>query len=88
MAPRPLADDTAAEVENQQIAAWRRMSPAEKAGIITGLTGAAFEMAMAGVRARHPGAGPREHFLRLAIVVLGRDLAERAHPDIAALDLR
>jgi hypothetical protein len=88
VAPRALADDTAAEVEGRQIAAWRRMSPAEKADIITSLTGAAFEMAMAGVRARHPGAGPREHFLRLAVVVLGRDLAERAYPEIAAIERR
>jgi hypothetical protein len=31
---------------------------------------------------------PDEHFLRLAIVTLGRDLARRAYPEIDALDLR
>lgn len=41
---------------------------------------------MAGVRARHPGRSPREHFLRLAIVNHGLELALRAYPEIATLD--
>ena len=61
------------------------MSPAQKAAIVTGLTQAAYELARAGVRHRHPHASPREQFLRLAIDVLGRDLACRAYPDAAAL---
>ena len=64
------------------------MTVAEKAAIVTGLTEAAYEMARAGIRHRYPNASPREQFLRLAIVSLGLDLARKAYPDIALLDLR
>jgi hypothetical protein len=83
----PLSADTTPDVERRQIDGWRRMSPAEKAALITGLTRAACDLAMAGVRARYPEASPREQFLRLAIVTLGPDLARLAYPEIAALDL-
>jgi len=62
------------------------MTDQEKGALITGLTQAAFEMAAAGVRARYPHANPREQFLRLAIVTLGRELARRAYPEIDHLD--
>lgn len=57
------------------------MSAADKAALVTGLTRAACAMAAAGVRQRHPEASPREHFLRLAVILLGADLARRAYPD-------
>lgn len=85
MPRQPLASDTAPEIERLQIEHWRAMSPAQKADVVTGLTQAVYEMASAGVRQRHPGSSPREHFLLLAIDVLGRDLACRAYPDAAAL---
>lgn len=84
----PLSHDTSPDVERRQVDAWRAMSPAEKAGIVSGLTQAAFEMARAGVRHRHPDASPREQFLRLAIITLGPDLARRVYPDIDSLDSR
>ena len=84
----PLSTDTALEIERRQIEAWRRMPPVENAAIISGLTQAAYELARAGVRARYPDASPREQFLRLAIVILGPDLARKAYPDVATLDLR
>ena len=61
------------------------MTPAEKAAIVTGLTEAAINMALAGIRDRYPDATPREQFLRLAIVRLGSDLACKAYPDAAFL---
>lgn len=82
---RPLAADTPAEVEERQIAAWRRMSPAEKAALVTGLTNATLTLARAGLRERYPHASERELFLRLAILRLGRDLAQRAYPDARSL---
>lgn len=85
---KPLAIDTSPEVERRQIEGWRRMSAAEKAAIVTGLTQAACELALAGVRARFPDASPHEHFLRLALITLGPDLAQQAYPEIAALDAR
>ena len=84
----PLTLDTAPDVERRQIERWRQLSAADKAAIISGLTAAVYEMALAGVRHRHPDASPREQFLRLAVITLGPDLASQAYPDIAALRLR
>jgi hypothetical protein len=85
---QPSIGDTSQEIEALQIDGWRRMSPEEKAAMITGLTAAVYELALAGVRHRWPHASPRERFLRLAIVSLRPDLARRAYPEIAQLDLR
>ena len=85
---KPLAADTAANIERRQVEGWRQMSPAEKASAISGLSQAAYEMALSGVRSRYPDASPREQFLRLAIVTLGFDLARRAYPEIDTLDRR
>jgi hypothetical protein len=82
---RPLADDTPAEIEERQIEAWRRMSTAEKAALVSGLTHATLVMARAGVRQRYPSASERELFLRMAVLTLGQELAERAYPDVRSL---
>jgi len=86
--PTPLSLDTSPEIERMQIDGWRRMSPAEKAAIVSGLTQAVYDLARAGIRLRHPDASPREQFLRLALLTLGPDLARRAYPEIATTDLR
>lgn len=83
-----LALDTPPDVERRQIEAWRRMSAAEKAATITGLTRAAYAMTSAGVRHRYPDLTPREHFLHVALIVLGPDLACRAYPDAAGVTRR
>jgi hypothetical protein len=88
MVPTPLTGDTPLDIERLQLEGWRLMSPADKAAIISGLTKTAFDLALAGVRQRHPHASPREHFLRFAITTLGLDLARTAYPDIDALDVR
>ncbi len=88
MGPAPLAADTSLAIEQRQVEAWRGMSPAEKAALVTGLTKAAFAMALAGIRHRFPEASPREQFLRLAILNLGPELAARAYPEIDQLGLR
>lgn len=67
--------------------AWRKMTAAQKADLISRLSGAAREMAIAGIRQRHPGASEREVFLRLAILTLGPELARRAYPEVDRLDL-
>jgi hypothetical protein len=85
MATTPLSLDTSPEIERLLIDAWRQMSPADKAATITALTRAAYALTWAGVRQRHPGATPRELFLRTAIVVLGPELASAAYQDARAL---
>jgi hypothetical protein len=71
--PQSLSDDTTADIEQRQIQAWRRMTPAEKLSLAMSLTATARQLALAGVRQRYPNASPREAFLRLAIVTLGLD---------------
>ena len=80
--------DTSPEVERMQIDGWRRMSAEQKAALITGLTDAAVSMTLAGIRHRYPDASPREQQLRLAVITLGPELARKAFPEIAALDVR
>jgi hypothetical protein len=76
-----LSLDTSPEVERTQIEGWRTMAPAEKAAVVSALTKAAFTMTRAGVRHRHPAAGSREVFLRMAIITLGPALASAAYPE-------
>ena len=87
MSGRPLAVDTPSEIEAMQIEGWRRMTTTEKAALITGLTRATFDLALAGIAHRYPAASAREQFLRRAIVLYGRELASRAYPDIEILGL-
>jgi len=83
-----LSSDTSPDIEQMQVEAWRRMTPQQKAAIVKGLTQATFDLAIAGIQHRYPDASPQEQRLRLAIVTLGRDLAQKAFPEIATLDLR
>jgi hypothetical protein len=82
--PRPLSLDTSPEVERLQIEGWRRMSPAEKAAIVTALSTATIEMARAGVRQRHPDESPESQRMRLAEILHGSELARRLFPDLLA----
>jgi hypothetical protein len=87
MASSRLAIDTTLQVERFQIERWREMTPGEKAALVSGLTIAAYDLALAGVRHRHPDASAREQFLRLAVITLGPDLARRAYPEIDELGI-
>jgi hypothetical protein len=87
VARRPLALDTSNEIEQLQVEQWRRMSAAEKAAIVSGLTQAAFALACAGVRQRHPNAASREQFLRVPMITRGPDLARRVYPEISTRGL-
>ena len=81
-----LGLDTSPEAERELIGRWREMSAAEKLGIALSLSASVRQLALAGIRQRHPGASPRELFLHFAILTLGRELAVAAYPDAAALD--
>lgn len=82
---KPLSLDTSLDIERRQIEGWQRMTPADKAAMVSGLTKAAIAMTRAGIRQRHPTASPREVLLRTAIITLGPDLAAAAYPDARSL---
>jgi hypothetical protein len=76
-----LSRDTSADAERLQIEVWRRMSPLDKAGIMSQATHDALTLALAGIRQRHPGASERECFIRLAALQLGPVLVRQVYPD-------
>jgi len=78
--------DSSIEAERCLVERWRSMIAEQKLATVMQMNQAVRGLALAGVRARFPNAGPREQFLRLAIVTLGLGLAQAAYPEIAALD--
>ena len=70
---KPQSLDTDPDVEERQIEVWRRMTPAEKLRIVSELVRGSEELALAGLKQRHPAATGRELELRLAALRLGRD---------------
>jgi hypothetical protein len=80
-----LAADTTAAAESRQLAAFRRLSSTEKAELVAITTRAVLDLALAGIRLRHPGADERECFLRLAAIRLGRNVAASIYPDLRQL---
>ena len=84
--PQPLVLDTTPEIEQRQIEAWRRMRPAEKLALVLRMSANVRQLALAGVRRRHPHASSHEQQLRLAQVIFGDDLARAAYPEIDRLD--
>ena len=80
-----LSRDTTADAERVQIDAWRRMSPLQKAEIVSQATRDALTFALSGIRQRHPGASERECFLRLAELTLGPALVRAVYPDAAQM---
>ncbi len=71
--------DTSADADAVQLELLRRMSPAEKLRLMTELTWAAEQVALAELRRRHPEASDEELFLRLAVRRLGRDVVRAVY---------
>ena len=61
------------------------MSTVEKAQLVSRMTIAVQELALAGIRERHPDASEREVFLRLAVFKLGPELVRKVYPDAASV---
>jgi hypothetical protein len=78
--------DTSDDAREVQFARLRQMTGEERLQLAWELTAVARSFAEAGIAGRHPADTPRQHFLRRAILELGRDLAVRVYPDAASLD--
>ncbi len=72
-----LAADTTADIEQRQVEAWRRLTPAERLRLDSDTTRAVLDLSLAGVRRRYPQASEPECFLRLAAIRLGADTTRR-----------
>ena len=71
--------NTATEPASVQYDLYRRMSPAEKLGLIFNTYAAGRELAMAGLRTRHPEADADELWRLWARQHLGAELFEAAY---------
>lgn len=81
-----LSRDTTAEAEALQVRVWRSLSTVQIAELIAGASRAARTLAIAGLRARHPGASDRELVERFALLTLGPTLARQVYADLAEIE--
>ena len=89
IAYRNRPPDLSRQEEDSWFAYLRGLTPAEKAQIMTRLNRAAEEVALAEIRARHPGASAFEVRCRMLSLRLDRDAMIRFFdwdPDRAGLD--
>jgi len=78
--------DTTPDAADRQVQQWRTMSAAQKLALTMSMSRLVRDLALAGIRQRHPESTPREHLLRLALVLHGPELALAAYPEIATLE--
>jgi hypothetical protein len=79
-----LFPDTASEVERVLIDLLRRASVERKLEMLDQMNRGARELALMGLRARHPGATDARLRRHLADLVLGPELAARAYGPLPA----
>ncbi len=72
------ATDTDGAIEAMRIAGFRQMTPAQKLELAGALTHNIRQLALTGIRQRHPGIGEREAMLRLAAMSIDRATIVRA----------
>ena len=74
-----MASDTAPAAMARYAERLRALGPAERLAIAAGLTQGVRTLAEAGLRQRHPEAGPGELRWRLAELLYGRAVAQRLY---------
>lgn len=62
------------------------MSAERKLAVTLQMSRTVRDLALAGIRSRFPNASAHEQRLRLAVVMLGSELALAAYPEISLLD--
>lgn len=78
--PHPtLSPDTDPEAERVQIEIFRRMPAWRKVQLIDEANQLSRQLALAGLRQRHPDAGPEELRRRLMDLLLGEELAAEVY---------
>jgi hypothetical protein len=74
----PESRDTHPQIEALRIEGFRRMTPAQKFAQVASLTRNVRDLALAGIRMRHPGISEREVGIRLAALSLDQAVLRRA----------
>jgi hypothetical protein len=75
---RPESRDAHPAVEALRIEGFRRMTLAQKFAQVASLTRHVRDLAIAGIRMRHPGIGDRDARLRLAAMTIDPTVVARA----------
>ncbi|MEQ1502767.1 MAG: hypothetical protein ABMB14_11085 [Myxococcota bacterium] len=82
---RPPSPDTSAEAHAVQVAAWRRMGPHRRLQLALEMSDEIRQVALAGVRHRHPEYTEAEARFALFRQLLGHELFVRAWPHAPVL---
>ncbi len=77
-----MLDDTAAAPERRYFALLRGETPVARLKKAVSLSRTVRQLALAGLRERHPQAGGAELRVRLAVILYGRSFAERIFRDV------
>jgi hypothetical protein len=76
---RSMNRDTAPEIEDMLLAFWRETPIWRKFQLVAQMNWSARQLALAGLRRRHPSASSQELQHRLAGLILGSELATRVY---------
>ena len=74
-----LSSDTHPKIEALQIQLWRQASPTRKMQMVAQLNASARLLALTGLRSRFPNASEAELRFKLAVLLLGDDLARKVY---------
>jgi hypothetical protein len=77
-----LYSDTHPKMEALQIRLWRQASPTQKMNMLAQLNASARTLALAGLRSRFPNASEDELRYKMAVLLLGEELAGKAYGDL------
>ena len=75
----PLSNDTAPHIEQMQIERLRQMPAWRKLALVGEMNQAVCDLALAGLRQRHPNDTPAQRHRRLADLMLGAELATHVY---------
>jgi len=75
----PLISDTDPEIERLQLDLMRQAPAWRKAQMLGEMYATMKQLALSGIRARHPNASAAERQRQLADLLLGADLAQRVY---------
>jgi len=77
-----LYSDTDPKMEALQIQLWRQASPTRKLHMVAELNASARLLALAGLRQQFPQGSESELHYRLAVLLLGEELASKVYGEI------
>ena len=77
-----LYSDTHPKMEALQIRLWRQASPTKKMNMLAQLNSSVRILALAGLRSRFPNASESELRYKMAVLLLGEDLAQKVYGNL------